>query len=267
MGVTLDLRLIDHKRIVVDGLRITNEAIAKRDPEILRKYLATMPVEVDKDLVANSRARLEQLRKLKVPAQIIQIEERTLSGLSGEPYRVESIKSSTFDELRELLGTWCWRNHSVQIDKAWEELQWFLEPRDATTEPPYFPIPPRTGASNQSVFDKAIHGSQPYPLDLSGQPIIRTLGTKKEDCTGYSPPEVVAVIYEALRHVDSATWPELLEQRIRLYRKCLPELDEGMIGDIVENELEIARVFFPQLKAAYQRAAEKEFGISCEFSL
>ncbi|HUE70060.1 MAG TPA: hypothetical protein VMP01_04155 [Pirellulaceae bacterium] len=267
MGVALDLRLIDHQRIVVDGLSIVNDAIRKDDPEVLRRYLGTLPVEVDDVLVAHHRSQLAQLRKMKAPKEIIQIAEQSLRRVSGEPYRPPAFAAANFDELRELLGTWCWMNHCFSLDKAWAELNWFLQPRDATPEPPHYPMQPRVGDPTQTLFDKAIHGAEQYPCDQSGLPIIRTLGSRHADCAGYNPPAISAAILERLETVDATTWPGLLSKYVAMYQRAFPNFDSEMVQEIAEGDLDAAQELFPVLKAAYQRAVNLGFGVSCEVSL
>jgi hypothetical protein len=127
MGVTLDLRLIDHERIVFGGLRIVNEALRHQDPARLRAYLAELPIDVDPVVVEFRKERLAKLRELAAPEIIIQNKERLLRLANGDAYRAEEFAKAPLDELRELLGTWCWMSHSYGLDKAWDE-HWFLEP-------------------------------------------------------------------------------------------------------------------------------------------
>ena len=108
MGVTFDLRLIDHDRIAVRGLGTFNEAIRQHDPEILRRYLRELPIEVDPAVVEYHETRLRTLRELKAPEIIIQNDERFLRMANGEAYRPAAFENATLDELRHLLGTWCW---------------------------------------------------------------------------------------------------------------------------------------------------------------
>src|SRR5580700_9860512 len=128
MGVTLDLRLIDHERIAVRGLQVVNDAIRGNNPEILRNYLATLPVEVRPSLVDFHQRRLSKLRDLKAPDIIIKNEEEFLRMANGESYRPAAFATAAFDELRHLLGTWCWKTHTISLGKLYDELHWFLEP-------------------------------------------------------------------------------------------------------------------------------------------
>ena len=124
MGVTLDLRLIDHERIVVRGLPAVNDAICHNDPERLREYLKGLPIDVDPAVVEYRQTRLAKLREFAAPEIIIQNEERFLRWANGEAYQPMEYQNSTLNELRHLLGTWCWVTHSYSLDKAWDELHW-----------------------------------------------------------------------------------------------------------------------------------------------
>jgi len=266
MGITLDLRLVDHERIVVRGLPVVNDAIRGKDPGILREYLLTLPIEVDPELVEYHTERLTRLREFTAPEEIVQAAERFLAFAKGEPYQPAKIEQSTFDELRQLLGTWCWLNHSYSLDKSWQNLHWFLEPVDGTDDvtcPQY----PEVGDPGQSVFCKGLKGAIPYPKDDLGDPIIRTLGSTEPGCSGYNPPETCKVIYEALQRVDPADWGELVPLRSDLYWRTGWGLTEDDIAILIEDELTFARDAFPILVAAYARAVEKGFGVSCEYSL
>jgi hypothetical protein len=267
MGVTLDLRIIDHERIVLSGLPVVNDAIRNNDPEILRDYLRTLPIDVDPSVVEYHQARLARLREVKAPEPIIQNDERFLRMATGEPYRPEAFQNSTLDELRHLLGTWCWLTHSYSLDKAWEELRWFLQPRTGPADRPLHPQPPPVGDSHQSTFDKALDGSVAYPTDALGQPVIRTCGSVESGCSGYNPPEICKVIAARVEEVDQQSWKEHIPFRTQLYRQAIPGLTNDDIADFVADELAIATDTFPVLLAAYAKAAEKGFGVSCEYSL
>jgi hypothetical protein len=266
MGVTLDLRLIDHERIVVRGLEMVNAAIRDNNPEILRQYLATLPIEVDQEVVDYRTRRLAKLRELKAPAVIIENEERLLRYANGEAYRNEAFQKASFDELRELLGTWCWPTNSFSLDKAWADLQWFLEPGVGPYYPPHLE-PPHVGDPQQTVYDKALQGTMPSPVDDLGNPIIRTLGSNEPGCFGYNLPGTAQMILGSLERVDPSRWTDHVPFRCTLYRQHFPDMDDAETADRVENDLAIAREVFPVLVAAYARASEKGYGVSCEYSL
>jgi hypothetical protein len=267
MGVTLDLRIIDHERIAVQGLRAVNDAIRHDDPERLRQYLTTLPVEIDPSVVEFRKSRLYTLRDLKAPEIIIQNEEKLLRVANGEVYRPAEFRNATFDELRQLLGTWCWITYSYSLDKAWDELHWFLEPSAGPDDFPLHPVRPKVGDHNQTVFCKALQGAMHYAKDDLGDPVIRTLGSSDPDCSGYNPPDTCEVILAALEEVDTAAWEEHVPFRSALLRRSCPDLDDGAIADWAEDELALARDVFPEVVAAYSRAVEKGYGVSCEYSL
>jgi hypothetical protein len=267
MGVTLDLRLIDHERIVVQGLRAVNDAIRHHDPEKLRHYLTGLPVEVDPSVVDYHQTRLARLRDVNAPEIIIRNEEQFLRMANGEVYREAEFKNAAFDELRELLGTWCWRTYSYSLDKVWNELHWFLEPIAGPDDFPLFPQRPRVDDPKQTVFGQALQGTMHYPNDDLGEPVIRTLGSREPDCSGYNPPETCEVILASLRQVDPPSWNDHVPFRCALYRRACPDLDDEQIAEFVEDELSAARNAFPELIGAYAKAVEKAYGVSCEYSL
>ena len=267
MGVTLDLRLIDHERIVVRGLETVNEAIRRGDPEILRNYLRELPVDIDSSIVDFRIERLSRLRELDAPEIVIRNEEQLLRLANGEAYRSEEFQNSTLAELRQLLGTWCWVTHSYSLDKAWGDLHWFLEPIAGPEDRPLHPLRPRVGDPNLTAFTKALQGAVHYPQDDLGDPIIRTLGSREPDCSGYNPPETCTVILDALRGVEPGAWEEHVPLRCELYRRACPGLHDEEIAIIVEDEFAFARDAFPVLVAGYSKAVEKGHGVSCEYSL
>ncbi|MBI2806484.1 MAG: hypothetical protein HYX68_16000 [Planctomycetes bacterium] len=267
MGVSLDLRVIDHERIVVRGLEVVNAAIRQRNLDLLRTYLADLPIEVNQEAVDYRVARLAKLREFAAPAIIIENEERLLRFANGEAYRPSEFASASFDDLRHLLGTWCWVAHSYSLDKAWQQLHWFLEPGHGPKDHPLFPLRPMRGDPGQTIFDKALLGMSSYPIDDLGSPVIRTLGSIEDDCFGYNPPEVVKVIHDALECVTLNSWTGHIPFRSELYRQDNPAIDDEEIASRVENDLSFAREAFPILRAAYRTAAEKGYGVSCEYSL
>jgi hypothetical protein len=266
MGVTLDLRLIDHERIVLGGTRAVNDAIRKKEPNILREYLASLPVEVDPAIVERHTHRLARLREFKAPEVIIQNEERFLDLAKGVPYRPERLQEATFDDLRELLGRWCWINHTYSLDKAWENLHWFLEP---VAGPVYATCPqyPEVGEPARSIWTKCMKGAIPYPKDELGDPIVGTLGSMEPGCSGYNPPDVCKEALTALQHVDPADWQKHFAFRRELYKKDTPGLSDEDVDVCIESELTFAMDAFPVLLMAYTKAVERGFGVSCEYSL
>jgi hypothetical protein len=267
MGVTLDLRLIDHERIAVRGLEAVNEAIRKKDPEVLRGYLESLPIDVEPAEVDLRLRRIARLREFNAPPIIVENEERLLRFANGEAFQPAAYQHANFDELRRLLGMWCWASYCYSLDKSWNELHWFLEPAAGPDEYPLDPMRPRVGDPHQPVFAKALQGAEHYPLDNLGEPVIRTLGSREPDCSGYNPPAVAAAILAALQGVDTDSWNELVGFRTELYGRACTNLNAEDISDAVAEELDCAREFFPVLLGAYTNAVQKGFGVSCEFSL
>lgn len=267
MGVTLDLRVVDHERIVVQGLRAIDDAVRQQNPELLRGYLAQLPIDVDPVLVEQRRSRLEKLRELEAPTVIIANEARLLRLGDGSAYQPEAFRNASFDELRQLLGTWCWITHSYSLDKAWEPLHWFLEPRTGPAEAPLYPAWPRRSDPGQSLVGKALEGEMRYPLDALGDPVIRTLGSSEPDCSGYNPPATCQAILVALQRIEPARWVEHVPFRRQLYRQSCREIVSAEIDDWVADELAWAQDGFAILLQAYTAAVDRGAGVSCEYSL
>lgn len=269
MAVTLDLRLIDHEHLVVRGCRIVNQSVKKNDPEILRACLASLPVEVNRAVVRFHKARLARLRQLKAPQVVVENEERFLQRANGQAYRPKAFENYGLDELRKLLGTWCWQSFCFSIPSS-NELHWFLEPQAG---PKDFPLHPfwqdDRGTPTQSVFSKALNGAGDYPRDALGDPIVRTCGSAEKGCYGYNPPRTAKSILRVLGTVDPSTWDEHIPLRCTLYRQTshFAEMDNAEIEERVQAELAEARETFPVLVSAYTKAVESRFGVSCEYSL
>lgn len=268
MSVTLDFRLIDHQRIAVTGLKAVNDSIRDRNPEILRGYLATFPVEISARVVNELRTILSELHKLKGPREVIEDQERLLHFAEGNAYRPPAFRASTFDELRHLLGTWCWMNHCYSIGKSWAELGWFLEPIAELDEVSFFAgRVVGSDLSSLSIFAKALRGEADYPRDGLGEPVIRTCGTPGRDCSGYNPPPTAGSILSELKRVEPNSWDAHLPARYDLHRRYCPYLDAKQAKARASQELEFARSAFGTLLEAYSSATEKGYGVSCEYSL
>jgi hypothetical protein len=157
--------------------------------------------------------------------------------------------------------------HSYSLDKAWDELHWFLEPIAGPDEHPLIPTRPQVGDPSQSVFDKALQGAIHYPTDALGDPVIRTLGSPERDCSGYNPPEICQSVLAALRAADPREWEKHVPLRRELYRQAVPGMNDEEIAGFVDEELAYASDTFPVLLTVYAKAVEKGWGVSCEYSL
>ena len=267
MGVTLDLRMIDHDHVVEHGVVAVNEAISNNDASILAKYIRSLPFTPNQESIAYRQARCARLREVDAPEMPIQTEERLLRLVNGEAYSRDELSRQSLDELRHLLGTWGWAENSFNIDKLWSALDWFLQPVEGPDDFPMHVIRPKVGDAGQSLLDQALKGSEQSPLDDSGMPIIRTCGSEREDCYGYNPPSKVAEIVLDLNAIDPETWGALVARRIGMFKKSQLEIEDETIRNIVADELKDAREALGVLQAAYNTANDRRFGIACEFSL
>jgi hypothetical protein len=266
MGVTCDLRLIDHEHVVQRGLPAVNRALKASDPALLRDYILSLPYHPNPDVIAMREDRLARLRHFEAPAIIIENEERLLAVARGEACSPAALAKLSLEQLRETLGQWNWINCSYSLDKAWYELDWFLQPADGEGELLLYPSRPKAGDARQTLLDQALVGARPSPCDSSGAPLIRTCGSP--DATfGYNDPPTAAAIAAALCAIDPQSWSELLPARIDLHRRAEPGMDEVEAADWAKGELEFAQGAFPVLRQAYQDAAARHSGVACEYSL
>lgn len=265
MSVLFNLRLIDHANVVELGGAAINEAISKSDPKVLLRHLLSIPYRPDEKLIEYRRRRVDSLRKLNAPEVIVASELTALRLATGEAYAPEVLATHSLDQLRNVLGTWGWVGNSYSIG-AWQELEWFLHSASGRDDLASELGKPEIGSPDQSIFDKALRGSQLSPLDTKGQPVIRTCGSTDEDCFGYNPPSVVQEISIALDAIDPMSWHLLLPRRKQLLTESTPDLRD-CVDEIVTDELDGAGTAFAILKTAYGRARDQGFGAACEYSL
>jgi hypothetical protein len=253
VGVCLAFCQVDHANVVVRGLPVLERVFRTGDPAPLRELLRSLPFEEDEELAAYYRERLARLREVDAPPFLIEAEERRLAGLRApEP---EALGRASLAELRALLGGWCREARTLDLDKAWDLVHWYSDPGrrrralgDWRAQPAGF---------TPSAFDYALCGYGSYPRDAHGEPVFQTGGNPDESF--YNPPEVVAGIAAALAGVAPADWGPLdaeMDAAPEEQRPYLAELDE---------RLEYAREAFDQLRAFYQRAAGRGFGVSVEY--
>src|SRR6185295_8459646 len=254
MGVTCDLRLIDHKHVVEGGLTAVNRARAANDPAGLRDFIASLPFQSNPEVLAMREGRLSRLRQLQAPPIILENEERMLALARGDAYSPAALAKQSLDELRETLGHWNWVNCSYSLDKAWYELDWFLQPAEGEGDLLLYPSRPKPGDPHQTRLDQALNGASEPP------PVIRTCGSP-EAGFGYNDPPAVAAIDVALQSIDPQSWSKLLPARMDLYRRA-EHLDEAEAAEIAGREFEFARRAFPVLQQAYRDAAERGFGVA-----
>jgi hypothetical protein len=87
------------------------------------------------------------------------------------------------------------------------------------------------------------------------------------DCSGYNTPEDAKAILNALKNVDPAAWTEHVGLRRELYGRDSAGLDFEDIVGRVEDDVTWAREAFSTLLAAYSKAVDKGYAVSCEYSL
>jgi hypothetical protein len=156
---------------------------------------------------------------MNAPKVFLENEERFLGLATGEAYRREVLASKSLDELREILGRWCFVQNSFAVNKD------------------CIPRNPKVGDPQASALDWAFGGAAKSPLDDAGQPIIRTCGSQEDDCFGYNPPGVIGHIRSALQ------------------------------TEIVAAQTEPVRQALAAVQIIYQTAADRNFGVACEYSL
>ena len=265
MGVTLDLRLIDHVRVTSKDAPAVNRAVLENDARILLDYIVAIPFTPDPDTIAYRQERLKKLQDLHAPAVIIENEVTLLKNAKGEGYTSDILRSKTLDELRVILGQWGRYQDTYRLE-TWYGLDWFLQPAEGPDDLLTIPIRPKAGDPMQTLLDQALKGSELSPVDCEGMPLIRTCGSKDEDCFGYNPPEKVAVIHDRLSAVDVQKWDDLVPQRIELHQRNWRYSSE-QLNKHVEHELAYAREGFEVLLKAYGDARDREFGVACEYNL
>ena len=266
MGAICDLRLIDHENVVVGGRRAVDRALWANEPEILREYIAGLPLEVNPTAIAMREERLGRLRQYQAPAIIIENEERHLAEAKGEAYTPAALAPLSMDQLRETLGRWNWANWSYSLDKAWFELGWFLQPSECRGDEVLYQLRPEPGEPPTMLLDLAYWGAERSPRDHSGAPVIRTCGSSDEDCFGYNDPDLARAIDDALDAIDPTTWSEALPLWISIYLTD-SSLSEDEISDIASQDLRLAQDAFRVLRQAYRDAVARGFGVACEYSL
>jgi hypothetical protein len=266
VGVILSLRLIDHERIAVQGLAAVNEAIRSNNPAVLREYLQTLPIEVNDKRVSFHQQRQTKLTELKAPDVILQNEARFVDWATGAAYQPAMYATATLEELRQLLGTWCWLANTHDLDKTWRQVEWFLEPAAGLDEMPTLAHADRNSADpTLSLVGQSLYGAASYPLDIEGKALIRTLGTP--ECSGYNPPAVAAEILQALNKIDTDHWDQHLAFRTELHQRENPNDSQHELREYAETELVYAKDGFAVLRNVYARAASLGYGVSCEFSV
>lgn len=266
MGVAFNLRMVDHRRVVDEGLIAVNRAVESDDPKILVEYILGLGFVPNPETVAWHESILAGLHACSAPEVLVLYQERLLRYVNGEAYTRHELRTCTLKELQELIGSWRWLEDSFSL--RWFELDWFLQPADGPDE--FFlmyPLRPKIGTGDQTVFDQALCGSMPSPRSLNGLPVIHPCGSNSEDCFGYNSPPLVQEIWAAIQAVNPSSWASLVPDRVALHKRAHPDKSRSSICETVDREFTMARDSFAVLRAAYKTAAAGGLGVACEYSL
>jgi hypothetical protein len=247
MGVSLALVAIDHEAIVERGLAVLNDAIAAGDPEKLRAYMRGLAVDVDPAIVAVHEKRLATLKSMNAPRVILENEKRLLTQAKDPRAGLDEAR---LPELRGRLGAWCFRSRDCDIDKLWDVVHWFCDPkrRKHKLDEPRFPDDKK---AKPTTFDLAIHGEAPGPTDADGEPFFGDA----MDPVRYNPPATTQKIAKALAAVDKSGWPALAKKL---------DDDACYLGGL-QDALGAATEARERLARFYARFAERGFGVSVSF--
>jgi hypothetical protein len=244
---------VDHNNVVVQGLPILNRAIETGELQPLRKLIKSLPFDESKELVVHFRKRVTKLKQVGAPQPIIEAEERRLASVVRPAPK--SIDKASLEELRLMLGRWCSEARSVDLDKAWDLLHWFCDPARRRRKQGEWRG--KGGAKQPSAWDYALHGHQAYPLDVSGQALIKTAGN--EDDSSYNPPQIVVDIAAAISETSPDDWKKLDAKVNSGKAESQPYLAE------IDNRLDYVGPIWQQFSQFYQKAASRGFGVSVEY--
>ncbi len=267
MAVILNLQLVDHQRLFVGGLAATNQAIAQDNPAPLVDYIASLPVLADEQVIQARQSRVDRLRELNVPAQLVEYEEQLLQIATGEAFTRQRLEAQSRNELRETLGHWGWQLATFPLQDGWSALIWFFHPNRVYETADFVAEPEGIGTA-QTLFDQALRGSEHSPVDLLGEPVICTRGSAGPEFFGYNPPAKVAEISAALADVNPTEWTILGPKRVEFLSKSLPDMqDEALLQEMATTDVQSAQQSYEMLRQAYAMAEQNDLGIACEYSL
>lgn len=256
MGVSLSLSLVEHSVYVEHGPAALRrlEAGELEPVRALLFELLESPWVVQEALIAERRARLAKLEELRAPDLVLRNEERRIARLEGQGRSPEAVRAADAEQLRGLLHAW--GRHGEELfflDKSWDLIHWFADP--ARRERPT-PGPPARSA--QTLVDQALFGSQPVPLELPGHPLW---GDPSEEGSAYNPPGTAQAIHLLLDTLDTAAWEAVNEELSEVAVELAPYASSP--GD--PGDLDFARNYFSRLRLAYETAAAKGLGVSCDW--
>jgi len=177
MSMTVTLRVIDCSRLFVMGRKVAKDAADQNDPELLRRYLSSLPLSVDLVAVRTRGRRLRRLRELKAPEIILKNEERMFREIRRKQCVPESLANASLAELSELLNDVCSWGHEIG-----DGLRRVVNPRN---ERRYL------GAARNTVLI-ALHGSEEHPLRADAG----------YGDFAYNPPDVVRELSAELASIE-----------------------------------------------------------------
>ena len=122
---------IDHQRVAIEGAHALNEAIRNNDLEILRKYLEQLRFYPEDSIVEFRADRINKLKEISAPAEMIEMEIETLSLINGDAYVRDVLEKDGFDILRQKL---------VNLFIPWNGFECYFKDEVSTRVAEMFPL-------------------------------------------------------------------------------------------------------------------------------
>jgi len=238
MSMTLTLRIIDCHRLFVVGSKVAQDATDQNDPELLRRYLLSLPASVDLAAVRRRFRRLRKLRELRAPEIILENEERMLREARRKQFTPESLANASIDDLRKLLDELCSWCHDFGDGNRAQHLRRTVNPHNDDYR--------YLGRASQAVL-AALNGSEEHPLYRETTFQLGTFGNVRYGDFGYNPPEAVREIDDALAGIE-------LDHFVR----HMPKSQQ------LAEKLDSARQDFALLRRVYWLARQRGAGVGSE---
>jgi len=238
MGVALTLRIIDSHRLFVVGSKVVQDATDQNDPELLRRYLRSLPASVDLVATRQRFKRLRKLRELRAPEIILENEERMLREARRKQFTPESLTNASMDELRKLLNELCSWCHDFGDNNHARHLRRTVNPHNDDYR--------YLGRESRAVL-AALDGIEEHPLFRGTTFQLGSFGHVRYGDFGYNPPEAVREIDDALAGIE-------LDDFVR----HMPKSQE------LAEKLDRARQDFALLRRVYWFARRRGAGVGSE---